>query len=320
MGFTKLDEALFESSLCAAGAVPFAVFMLLLAKAKPPDGVARVSSSAIAGVLRITDEECLKAFAVLQAPDRESRSLENEGRRIERVDGGWLILNYWKYRVMRDPDTRREQNREAAKRWRAKRDGEPSVSHRKPSVSHRKPSVSQDKPIAEAEAEAEVRRSSSPLILVSNTIQESPSSVPSQARHVGNENDAVRVVFEYWKEKTGHDRAQWSDQRRRVLLTRLREEPGTIGQKVLGLMAAVDGALLDPLHNGAEKGRTYLEFENLFVHQGRNRIEKLQNVARGGDAPVAGARKVDDLENGNKQAVIAAIQKNRAMKGLTEGS
>jgi hypothetical protein len=87
-------------------------------------------------------------------------------------------------------------------------------------------------------------------------------------------------VFLYWRERTGHGKAQWSEGRRRILAIRLGEEPGDDEAKIAGLKLAVEGALLDPMHNGSKTGTAYLGFENIFKHQGRDRIEKLQAVAR----------------------------------------
>jgi hypothetical protein len=111
MGFTKLDEDFFDSSLVAEGPVATAVFVLLLAKARA-DGIARVAATVVGGRLGLTAEQTTAAFDVLAAPDPHSRSLEHEGRRIERVDGGWLILNYKKRREMGLREAVREYDRE----------------------------------------------------------------------------------------------------------------------------------------------------------------------------------------------------------------
>jgi hypothetical protein len=85
------------------------------------------------------------AILRLESPDPESRSPEEEGRRIIRIDDhrawGWRIVNYGKYREIRNADDRREQNREAQKRWREKN---ADSKQSKPRSAH-----------AEAEAEAE---------------------------------------------------------------------------------------------------------------------------------------------------------------------
>jgi hypothetical protein len=39
-----------------------------------------------------------QALSILLAPDPDSRTKDHDGRRIEAIEGGWLILNYLKYR------------------------------------------------------------------------------------------------------------------------------------------------------------------------------------------------------------------------------
>ena len=60
----------------------------------------------------------------LESPDSESRSQDLEGRRLERIDEhrnwGWRIVNYLKYASIKNEEERREQNRLAQSRFRAK--------------------------------------------------------------------------------------------------------------------------------------------------------------------------------------------------------
>jgi uncharacterized phage protein (TIGR02220 family) len=44
-------------------------------------------------------ETTRKSIAILESPDPDSKSMDNEGRRIKRVEGGYFILNYEKYRT-----------------------------------------------------------------------------------------------------------------------------------------------------------------------------------------------------------------------------
>src|SRR3972149_3814634 len=118
MGFTKLDEDIFDSSLTTLGPIPFAVFVLLLAKAKPPDGIARVAPSVIAGRLLISREEGLRAFEGLQAPDPKRRPPDREGRRIERADGVGAVINYWNHRESLVQETPWMQPRAAMRKMR----------------------------------------------------------------------------------------------------------------------------------------------------------------------------------------------------------
>ena len=110
------------------------------------DAQGRVDGSipGLADLARVTIDQCQEALKCLSEPDFFSRTKEHEGRRIEIIDGGWQILNYMKYRESDSTDLRREQNREAQKRWRNKH--KLIISN----VSPGKPRSAQ----AEAEAEA----------------------------------------------------------------------------------------------------------------------------------------------------------------------
>jgi hypothetical protein len=117
VGFTKLDEGILRSSIMAEDPVTFKVWIAFLASCEP-DGIARVSSVFIASVCRFTQEQVDKAVKRLSRPDLGSRSEEHEGRRIQRVDGGYLIFNYEKYRAFsysmkRDAVRKREQREKA---------------------------------------------------------------------------------------------------------------------------------------------------------------------------------------------------------------
>lgn len=69
----------------------------------------------LANRARVPLEDTEKALATFLAPDRYSRTPDNEGRRIEPIDGGWQLLNHAKYRDMRDEVVRREYMRDYMK-------------------------------------------------------------------------------------------------------------------------------------------------------------------------------------------------------------
>lgn len=100
------------------------------------DGVIEKTPEAIAAASGIPLDEVIRAIAHLEAPDARSRTREHEGRRIERLDPsrdwGWVILNYKKYRGLRDTETRKEQNREAQRRRRGRQQESAAVSHCQP--------------------------------------------------------------------------------------------------------------------------------------------------------------------------------------------
>ena len=45
-------------------------------------------------------EDCESAIEKFMAPDRYSRTPDDEGRRIEVIAGGWALLNHAQYRAM----------------------------------------------------------------------------------------------------------------------------------------------------------------------------------------------------------------------------
>lgn len=116
-GFTKLFGAIVYSTIWREDKHTKIVWITMLALA---DRRGRVMSSVpgLADASRVSIQECEEALAILKAPDPYSRTPEYEGRRIETCDGGWLLLNYQKYRELREEDERREQVREAVKRHR----------------------------------------------------------------------------------------------------------------------------------------------------------------------------------------------------------
>jgi hypothetical protein len=79
-------------------------------------------AAAVPGLIHralLTQEEGLKGLRALGEPDMESRSPEFDGRRLVRVNGGFVVLNFMRYR---DRDTtnaerqRRFRQREKAKK------------------------------------------------------------------------------------------------------------------------------------------------------------------------------------------------------------
>ena len=97
MGFTKLDGNLLQSSIMAEPSETFKVFITILASTGP-DGIARVSSTFLAAACYLPIGIIDEALLSLEAPDPRSRSLNDDGRRIKRVDGGYFVVNYEKYR------------------------------------------------------------------------------------------------------------------------------------------------------------------------------------------------------------------------------
>lgn len=120
--YVKLFQSIYQGTL-RGNSNGLLVFTNLLAHADQY-GIVDVHPKAIAEEVGLTLEQVKEALTELESPDIESRSPESEGRRIVLLDGhrawGWQIVNYVKYRAIKNEDDRREQNREAQARWREK--------------------------------------------------------------------------------------------------------------------------------------------------------------------------------------------------------
>lgn len=121
-GFVKVDEDILTSSLWVERDQR-SVFLTALFMAEPFElreplqqievrtlnytgwvvpagwyGLVRAAGTAIVRLDGIEKEAGLARLEDLCAPDPDSRSQEFEGRRLARVNGGYLVLNYFKYR------------------------------------------------------------------------------------------------------------------------------------------------------------------------------------------------------------------------------
>jgi hypothetical protein len=83
--------------------------------------IVEASVPGIAALARVTLEEASDAVRVLESPDAHSRSKDHEGRRIQSVDGGWLVLNGEKYQRKLSAEERRVYLREKQAESRARR-------------------------------------------------------------------------------------------------------------------------------------------------------------------------------------------------------
>jgi hypothetical protein len=136
--FSKLDSGITLSSVWAEPYHVRIVWITFLAL-KNKDGYVRASFSGIQRAANVTVDECIEAIRVLESPDPDSRTPDYEGRRIEKIEGGWIVLNHEKYRVR--SDIQKEQTKERVRRFREKQKlNSDSVTHR--NVTQELPSVS----------------------------------------------------------------------------------------------------------------------------------------------------------------------------------
>lgn len=117
--FTKLFSSITDSSVWQESNETRLVWITMLAMADP---VGRIHAAipGLAHRARVSVKETELAIEVFLSPDPYSRTEDNEGRRIEKIQGGWRLLNYQVYRELRDDEVRKAQNREAKERQRQK--------------------------------------------------------------------------------------------------------------------------------------------------------------------------------------------------------
>ena len=117
--YTKLFSSIIHSTVWREDMHVKVVWITMLAMA---DGGGRVFASipGLADAARVTIPQVEDALSRFLSPDQYSRTQNHEGRRIEVVPGGWDILNYIKYREIRNGEARRIQNAEAQARFREK--------------------------------------------------------------------------------------------------------------------------------------------------------------------------------------------------------
>lgn len=117
--YAKLFSSILDSSVWLEAPPTRLVWLTLLA-AKDQDGFARFATvENLAARARISIEDAQKAVTILEAPDENSSNPDHEGRRIERVPGGWIVLNAALYDAIAKREQERAEVRERVRKHRA---------------------------------------------------------------------------------------------------------------------------------------------------------------------------------------------------------
>lgn len=132
-GFAKLyGDRLAQSSLLDRDPVTRWVFIFMLSQA---DSAGRYRCASVAGLARsaaVSIEQAERAVAELEAPDPDSTTRDEDGRRIVRIPGGWRLVAYARYREYRSP-------RQVAATERKRRQRERDMSHPSHAVTQQTP-------------------------------------------------------------------------------------------------------------------------------------------------------------------------------------
>lgn len=125
MTFVKLSSAITRSTIWDETPETCKLWITLLALSDPSGYVAS-SLPGLAREARLSIEQTDQALSALCSPDPYSRSPEHDGRRLEKVDGGWFVINFRKYWESRTAEEKRQADRE---RQRKHREADVTLGH-----------------------------------------------------------------------------------------------------------------------------------------------------------------------------------------------
>lgn len=110
-----------DSSIWDESDIVVKVFLTMMAL-KDEDHIVRLSAYQISRRAKKTECEVLDALRVLSSPDsKRLEAQEFDGRRIQMVDEGWLVLNGEKYRELVKLEMIRARNRRGQKAYRERK-------------------------------------------------------------------------------------------------------------------------------------------------------------------------------------------------------
>lgn len=147
-GYAKVFSDIVHSTVWREDVYTKVVWITMLVMADR-HGLVMSSIPGLADAAKVSLEQCLSALEVLSSPDKYSRTKEFEGRRIDEVDGGWLLLNYEKFRSRKDDEEQRIRTADRVRRHRLKLLGRTETDNVTENVT-----VTQSNPIAETSSTA----------------------------------------------------------------------------------------------------------------------------------------------------------------------
>jgi len=200
--FGKWFASTYTGSMLGAGSDVFAVWAWFIATAGPKAHL-EINPALLAAMIGEPVERIQAAIDFLLAPDPNSRSSEEEGRRIVHAGAfSYRVVNHEKYRAARSEEARRAQNRDAKRRQRERAKSADS-QHASASVSN----VSTGQPKTEdrrqkQKTEAEER--------------ESPAKPATRAREPEYSAEVIEIAQYLYDAISGHSPDAFSSDPKKV--------------------------------------------------------------------------------------------------------
>lgn len=117
MAYTKLADSILSSTIWMEDDATRIVWFTLLAMADK-NGEVRASIPGLANIARVPLDSCIKAIDKFLAQDEFSRTKIDGGKRLEEIDGGWVLINHAKYRELSTDSDRKAKDAERQRRYR----------------------------------------------------------------------------------------------------------------------------------------------------------------------------------------------------------
>jgi hypothetical protein len=153
--YNKIFTKILDSSIWLEPDATRIVWLTCIA-AMDEDGFCQFASIAnLAHRANVSLEAAQRAVQTLEQPDENSSDPEHEGRRIERVPGGWVVLNAAKYRELVTRTVSQERTRQRVERYRKRRSGNALVTVANGAVTAANVPVTQSEAYTDTEARSE---------------------------------------------------------------------------------------------------------------------------------------------------------------------
>ncbi len=118
-GYVKLFGSILQSSLWVGSDPAVKVVWITMLALADQHGIVHASVPGLAHEACVPTEDARRALALFMSPDKDSRTREHDGRRIEECEEGWQLLNYKKYRELQTERQAKDAARQSE--WRARR-------------------------------------------------------------------------------------------------------------------------------------------------------------------------------------------------------
>lgn len=119
--YNKLFTSILDSSVWLEPTSTRIVWIMFIAAMDEDSFVRMASTLNVAARARVTLQEAEDAIKCLEGPDKHCPEQESEGRRIERVENGWIVINGKKYRELLTREMQRELTRRRVAAHRARK-------------------------------------------------------------------------------------------------------------------------------------------------------------------------------------------------------